>query len=76
MAKQRLKVAGTEAYWIAAWRSVKLGDTVIASEPGRDAVKFQVTVRSGGEGVGPVQIAGEGTQLYSEPQPLQIVGKG
>lgn len=75
MANQMLKVEGGRPQWDAAWKQVKLGDNVIAAQPGSDAVKFEVIVRSGGDGFAPLQIAGEGTLLYGEPWPLQILPK-
>lgn len=71
-----LKIAGGRSDWDAAWRSVKLGDTVLAAQPGFSPVKFEVIVRAGGDGFAPLQIAGENTLLYGEPWPLQILPSG
>lgn len=69
----RLQINGGAAEWDEAWRRVRLGDTVIASKPGVRPVQFDVAVRTGGDGFGPVQIAGEYTGLYTEPCALEII---
>lgn len=73
MGKEQLKIEGDRAQWERAWEQVRLGDTVIVAQPGFPPVKFEVIVRSGGDGFAPVQIAGEDSLLYGSPWPLKIV---
>lgn len=75
MGAEKLKIEGNRSQWEQAWNDVRLGDTVLAAQPGFDVVKFEVIVRTGGDGFAPVQIAGEGTLLYGAPWPLQIVAR-
>lgn len=75
MGKEQLKIEGGRAQWEDAWNQVRLGDTVIVAQPGFPPVKFEVIVRSGGDGFAPVQITGEGKLLYGAPWPLQIVAR-
>lgn len=70
---EKLKISGNRSHWEDAWSKVRLGDTVIAAQPGFDPVKFVVTVRAGGDGYAPLQICGEGTLLYGAPWPLEII---
>ena len=75
MAEEKLKIAGGRPQWEDAWSQVRLGDTVIAAQPGFPPVEFEVIARSGGDGFAPVQITGEGKPLFGYPWPLQIVAR-